>query len=486
MKTTTGTVLRSLGCGLLPSTLCGLCLLVVPTLVGSALVGCRDATHKAPAKGEPPAKVVLLPHETELATVTLTAEAVERLAIKTVAVEQRSVARHRTFAGEAVVPSGKSIVVAAPVAGVVSGVGESFPRPGRTVQVAQPLMIVRPLLSPERDVLTPAETVQIAGTKATLVSSLVTTQGEVQRGESEVAGLKINRDRAQKLLADRAGSRRALDDAVAQLQIAEAVLTASKLRETELTTLLQSLDTASAGDAHQPASPLTITSPMGGIVRNVSVSVDQTVNAGTPLFEVVNLDSIWIRVPIYVDLLAGLRTAQEAALVALDGRPFNSTASSPGTAAQFMAQPVAAPPTADAASSSADLYYVADNQSLHLRPGQRVGVDLSLDSLTEALIVPNAAVLYDIYGGTWVYVQQANAGDSTAESRATMAGDSTAESRATLTSGGDTATRFVRERVILEWVDGDQAVVSQGPAVGEKVVTDGAAELFGTEFGAGK
>ena len=38
----------------------------------------------------------------------------------------------------------------------------------------------------------------------------------------------------------------------------------------------------------------------------------------------------------------------------------------------------------------------------------------------------------------------------------------------------------------LQYVMEDQAVLSRGPAVGTEVVSAGAAELFGTEFGVGK
>ncbi|MFN7318438.1 MAG: hypothetical protein ACK5S6_02905 [bacterium] len=50
----------------------------------------------------------------------------------------------------------------------------------------------------------------------------------------------------------------------------------------------------------------------------------------------------------------------------------------------------------------------------------------------------------------------------------------------------DKGTKFTRSRVLLEWVEGDSSIISKGPAVGTLIVTDGAAELFGTEFGAGK
>ena len=69
--------------------------------------------------------------------------------------------------------------------------------------------------------------------------------------------------------------------------------------------------------------------------------------------------------------------------------------------------------------------------------------------------MPGASVLFDASGGNWVY-----------------------EAR-----GGGV---FARQRVTLIDLAGDVAVLSQGPPVGTRVVTTGAAELFGTEFGVGK
>ena len=73
----------------------------------------------------------------------------------------------------------------------------------------------------------------------------------------------------------------------------------------------------------------------------------------------------------------------------------------------------------------------------------------------EALVAPFSAVLHDIHGGQWVYV-----------------------------AGGP--RQYVRRRVQVSRVVDGQAVLASGPAAGTKVVTDGAAELFGTEFMTGK
>jgi AcrB/AcrD/AcrF family len=67
-------------------------------------------------------------------------------------------------------------------------------------------------------------------------------------------------------------------------------------------------------------------------------------------------------------------------------------------------------------------------------------------------LVPYAAVLYDASGATWTYTNPE-------------------------------PLVFVRERVVVEVIQGDQAVLAQGPATGTPVVTVGASELYGTEFG---
>jgi hypothetical protein len=69
--------------------------------------------------------------------------------------------------------------------------------------------------------------------------------------------------------------------------------------------------------------------------------------------------------------------------------------------------------------------------------------------------VPYAAVIHDVHGGEWVYENIS-------------------------------PQHYVRRRVEVRRVTDSLAVLARGPAQGAKVVVSGAAELFGTEFGAGK
>ncbi|MGE6695260.1 MULTISPECIES: efflux RND transporter periplasmic adaptor subunit [Sphingomonadaceae] len=117
------------------------------------------------------------------------------------------------------------------------------------------------------------------------------------------------------------------------------------------------------------------------------------------------------------------------------------------------ARPVQAPPSANTSAGTVDLYFAVDNRDRAFRIGQRVSVDLPLTGQTEGLSVPSAALLRDIYGGEWVYQKTA-------------------------------ANTFVRQRVEVASERDGRALLARGLIPGAEVVTTGAAELFGTEFGA--
>ncbi len=415
----------------------------------SGLAGCKP-TPKADAKSPAPAKVEMVPHESELASIVLTEDADKRLAIEVSQCSLRKIQRRRTFGGEAMLPPGKTIQVTSPVGGTLLDANDiKFPVSGQTVTVGQTLLRLAPQLSPERDVPTPAEHVQMTGARATLVAAQVASQGDVDRFKADVAAAKINVDRAKKLFADRAGSQRAVDDAVAILNVANANYTAAQQRMQELSNLIKGLDT--------PVSTLTqagvieIKSPLNGILRNVSVSPQQPVIAGAAMFEVIDTTSLWIRVPVFVDLLSTLNTQCEVRVVKLDG----SSISPPGIADEPLAKPVLAPPSADPNSATVDVYYEVNHARIDLRPGQRVGVSIPVSEEVDALVLPSSSILYDFHGSTWVYQRVAE-------------------------------RKYQRRKVNVLWFEGAEAVIEQRLESGIQVVTSGAAELFGTEFGPGK
>lgn len=92
----------------------------------------------------------------------------------------------------------------------------------------------------------------------------------------------------------------------------------------------------------------------------------------------------------------------------------------------------------------------------NLATGQRLMVRVSLagDEGTR-LVVPFSSLIYDIYGDTWVYVNPE-------------------------------PLHYLRVPVEVDYIQGDQVVLLDGPAAGTTVVTIGVPELHGTDTGVGK
>jgi len=308
---------------------------------------------------------------------------------------------------------------------------------GQTVTANQVLLNLMPMLPPEREVPNAAERVQMANARATLISSQIQADGDMKQASAQVEGAKIALKRSQQLLADKAGSRRQVDEAEATLNIATQAFKAAAERKTLLDEL--SLEAKSGN-----AVAIPIHSPHDGIIQTVSAQTGQVVNAGAPLFEIVDMTTMWIRVPVYAGLVGEIDMTASASVSGLAG-----------TGESLPAKSIVAPPTANALSASIDLYYEVDNRKSRFRPGERVTVSIPLTGEAESLVVPRASVLRDIYGTGWVYIKSGQ-------------------------------HEFRRERVAVAFTTEEFAVLSLGPEPGTPVVVDGAAELFGTEFGAGK
>jgi RND family efflux transporter MFP subunit len=406
--------------------------------------GCGGKDTASSTKTTPVKSEVIL-DESALARLTLTDKAVERLGITCVPVRSESVRRHTTVGGEVMIPSGRSTIVTAPVAGAIAVPSTGrVPLPGELVDRGAEVLTLVPLLSPERDVPTPVEQAMIANNTATVLSALAVAEGDVSRSQAEVEGARIAFNRAKQLLADRAGARRAADDAEAALNIGKANLRAAEERQRLLAKLADQLQ--SGPEASGAADPMPITAPSDGVLRSLSVALGQTVSANAPLFEVADVSVMWVRTPIYAGQLSEIDSSADARVVNLGGA---------GELPGLLATPISAPPSADPLSATVDLYFEVDNRDGSLRPGQRVGVDISTDKEQTALVIPEKSVLYDIYGGAWVY---ARLGEGVYE----------------------------RRRISVSYTESERVVLAEGPAEGTEVVVNGAAELFGSEFGIGK
>lgn len=103
-----------------------------------------------------------------------------------------------------------------------------------------------------------------------------------------------------------------------------------------------------------------------------------------------------------------------------------------------------------------DLYLEIEDDDYDLTVGERVFVDLPLASgQVQRLVIPYSAVIYGVNGETWVYINLE-------------------------------PLVFMRQPIVIDYIDGDQVYLAEGPEVGSIVVIMGVAELFGAETGVSK
>ena len=164
--------------------------------VAIAVAGCKPGSQPTAAKPPPPAQVAKPASDKDLNTVVLTPQAEKRLGIRVVPAERKKVLRRRTLGGEVVVPPGQVLRVSAPLSGALAAPVDGRARAaGDQVTAGEAVFQLLPMLSPERQVLTPAEQAQMAQLRASLETLKIEAEQEVrtaqvalEAAESDVIG----------------------------------------------------------------------------------------------------------------------------------------------------------------------------------------------------------------------------------------------------------------------------------------------------------
>ncbi len=370
-------------------------------------------------KSDKPATVINGVKESELTTVILSPKAEQRLGIETSLVEYRSIRNTLRLGGEIISPPGHESRIAAPMAGMVYGIDSNELLPaGTQVKRGQAIMNLL-LLTPERD---------LAGVREAV---------EVKKVQLEVA--QAQADRADLLLQDKATSKKLYLEAQAGLAAASASLKAAEAR-------MRLLDGTWMESAMEGLSTFILKSPVDGVIQRIYVAPGQAVSASTLLFEVASQDPVWARVAVYVGDVVRIDQQKDAIIQSLGNA---------GNINVYKAKPVNGPPLSDPNSVSSDLFFEISNPDGFFRTGQKVSVSLTKLGSGNRIAVPRSAIIYDIHGGSWVYLKTAS-------------------------------YTYSRQRVEVSSIIDGYAVVTRGVNKDDEIVITAVAELYGTEFGGGK
>lgn len=396
-----------------------LCQKILISVLVSFLAFSACGKNKVAEESKKPATVENAVEESSLSTITLSSKAEERLGIEISSVEYKKLPGSLELGGEIISIPGSKASVSAPVSGVVlHPVSRKIPLAGKYVKKGEEILRLM-TLPPE--------------------SQLLGAQEEVAVRREELKVVQAKAERSKHLLSIEAISEKTYEEVQAELARSKALL---NLAQAHLN-LLNGSDLDSAAEI---LSTMVMVSPFEGVLKRIFVAPGQTVPASTALFELDSLKSVWIRVPVYIGDLDKIDLNKDAAVIPLgenQGEPL------------IHARPVQGPPTSNASSASADLYFEISNNERLFRIGQKTKISLLLKASEENRVIPWSAILYDINGGSWVYVKVSS-------------------------------HVYSRRRVEVSHIVDDLVVLTRGVNAGDEVVTAGAVELFGTEFGVGK
>ena len=310
--------------------------------------------------------------------------------------------------------AGSAAQLASPVAGHVTTAGEPL-LPGMPVRKGQTLLVMEGNLSG-------TERAQVAQSRATSRANVAQAQQRLDQARRDRGRLELARD------------------TVAQKDVQRAELAVS-LAEEELTRARADLEALASDDSgNLKVNRFPIKAPIDGYIVSVNAAPGSYVEAGKPLAEIVNVQSVWVEAEVFEQDVARLENVSKA-FVIVGAYPDE----------RFEARLVTLSRAMHAETLTFPAIFELKNPDQKLRLGMSARVQILEGGAEDRVAIPKSAVISD-RGERWVFVKT---GAEAFELRAVSVGDS----------------------------DGTMVAVKEGVHEGDLVVTSGVYELRATAGG---
>jgi cobalt-zinc-cadmium efflux system membrane fusion protein len=350
---------------------------------------------------------------------TLTTEQQEAIGLTTVPAVMQVVRPIIESFGRVIPRTQGRVLITSPVAGQVTPrSAERIPAPGTLAHKGQ-------ILAEIEQTVTAAERVQLD----------VAEEGAAGAGQEAKAALDAaaaEYQRSQNLFQAKVVSRKRVEEAKAAWLQAQSRYDTARRQES-------SYQAAQAAE-RVSTRHFMLTAPIDGTIVQVDVTAGQQVDTATPLFTIADLSTVWIEAPVFEGDLEKIAAKSPVAI----RRSGETQTSQPS----WTGNPIYAGVVVDPVKRTASLLYEVKNTDGQLKLGMSVLVALPAGPEQSAVMAPEAAVLENGGGKGMVYVQRS-------------------------------ADVFAEEEVALGIRRDGLVAITGGVREGDKLVTTGAAELFG-------
>lgn len=362
-----------------------------------------------------------------------------KILTQTTPVGRRPLVERLRLAGVVVVRPGNTATVTPPIAGeLLLPPGTALPSLGTQAKAGQVLALLQPHLA-GTDLLTLLSTQQqIQALEVELTVKAAEAEAETIRARAAFIQAEQALRRVRALREQNAKSAREVEEAELAQRKAEADLSAAEaLRKTYDRAKKQLAERPRLVDQSRGLPIVELKAPIRGVIVSVRATVGEHVHTETPVFTILNIETVLIEAQLPESHLGRLAPSHGATY---------ETIAQPGTFVSILGagggRLVSLGTTVDAKTRTLPLVYEVPNPQGHLRIGMALNVYVETAHVAEALSVPLAALVEED-GRTVAFVQ--------------VSGEA-----------------FQKRDLTLGIHDGEFVQILSGLSPGERVVTKGA------------
>lgn len=287
---------------------------------------------------------------------------------------------------------------------------------GDQVKAGQTLFKIKPVVTPE--------------TRLSLLTNLSDTEGQLKSSHEQVEANRLVFNRARQLLLQHVGSQKNVDDAQANLAIAE----------TNFNTIKQKQSLLKQAVADGASGVYEIKAAKEGVITHLNFTSGQLLGAGSQLMDIGSTNQLLVTVFVPQAQINNLQLND--AWIA--DRDISNK--------EIPLKKILLPPEADLQTGLRKVIYAASHMG-ELAAMQKISVNILEREPTQMVLgLPCSAIVLDMYGGEWIYLKEDK-------------------------------THFRRERVFVSDNTSHTCVVNKPHLQGRFVVSHGAQELFALETG---